>query len=112
VEGGAGAPVTVGSLPVIEGRSDDLAERLEGIRQTAATRRYGTPGGHAAPVVPIVAVVGATVPFGEVTAHDVTVIPVQRLPGLLRNLPPTLTPERARGVAAQIERRLDIYTSG
>jgi hypothetical protein len=61
-------------------------------------------------VVPIVAVVGATVPFGQVTAHDVTVIPARRLPGLLRSLPPTLTPERAREVAAQINRRLDTYT--
>jgi hypothetical protein len=63
-------------------------------------------------VVPIVAVIGATVPFGHVTAHDVTVIPARRLVGLLRDLPPTLTPERAREVATQIERRLDAYTSG
>jgi hypothetical protein len=61
-------------------------------------------------VVPIVAVVGATVPFGQVTAHDVTVIPARRLPGLLRSLPPSLTPQRAREVAAQIERRLDAHT--
>ncbi len=58
-------------------------------------------------VVPIVAVIGATVPYGQVTAHDVTVIPARRLPGLLRSLPPTLTPERAREVAAQINRRLE-----
>ena len=61
-------------------------------------------------VVPIVAVLGATVPDGQVTAHDVTVIPARRLPGLLRSLPPTLTPERAREVAAQINRRLDAHT--
>jgi hypothetical protein len=61
-------------------------------------------------VVPIVAVLGAVVPFGQVTSMDVTVIPVRRLPGLLRSLPPTLTPERAREVAAQINRRLDTYT--
>jgi Nuclease-related domain len=58
-------------------------------------------------VVPVVAVVGATVPYGQVTAHDVTVVPARRLPGLLRSLPPSLTPERAREVAAQINRRLD-----
>jgi hypothetical protein len=63
-------------------------------------------------VVPIVAVVGATVPHGQVSAHDVTVVPARRLAGLLRSLPPTLTPQRAREVAAQINRRLDAYTSG
>jgi hypothetical protein len=62
-------------------------------------------------VVPIVAVVRAMVPYGQVTAMDVTVIPARRLPGLLRSLPPTLTPERALEVAAQINRRLDAYTS-
>jgi hypothetical protein len=58
-------------------------------------------------VVPIVAVLGAVVPDGQVTSMDVTVVPARRLPGLLRSLPPALTPERAREVAAQIERRLD-----
>ena len=58
-------------------------------------------------VVPIVAVLGAMVPYGQVTAHDVTVVPARRLVGLLRSLPPTLTPQRAREVAAQINRRLD-----
>jgi Nuclease-related domain len=58
-------------------------------------------------VVPIVAVLGAMVPDGQVTSMDVTVLPARRLPGLLRSLPPSLTPERAREVAAQIERRLD-----
>jgi hypothetical protein len=62
-------------------------------------------------VVPIVAVVGAMVPYGQVTSMGVTLIPARRLPGLLRSLPPTLTPERAREVAAQINRRLDAYTS-
>jgi Nuclease-related domain len=61
-------------------------------------------------VVPIVAVLGAMVPGGQVTAHDVTVIPARRLVGLLRSLPPALTPERARGIAAQINRRLDART--
>jgi hypothetical protein len=61
-------------------------------------------------VVPIVAVLSAMVPFGQVTSMDVTVIPARRLVGLLRSLPPTLTPQRAREVAAQINRRLDAYT--
>jgi Nuclease-related domain len=62
-------------------------------------------------VSPIVAVQGAVVPGGLVTSMGVTVVPTRRLPGLLRSLPPTLTPKRAREVAAQIERRIDPYTS-
>jgi hypothetical protein len=58
-------------------------------------------------VSPIVAVLGGVVPGGQVTSMGVTVVPARRLPGLLRSLPPTLTPERAQEVAAQIERRLD-----
>jgi hypothetical protein len=61
-------------------------------------------------VVPIVAVLGAMVPFGQVTSMGVTVIPARRLVGLLRSLPPTLTPQRAREAATQIERRLDAHT--
>jgi hypothetical protein len=38
------------------------------------------------------------------------VVPARRVVGLLRSLPPTLTPARAREVAAQINRRLDAYT--
>jgi len=60
-------------------------------------------------VVPIIAVIGGMVPDGQVTSMDVTVVPARRLPRLLRNLPPSLTPERAREVAAQIERRLDTH---
>jgi hypothetical protein len=37
--------------------------------------------------------------------------PARRLPGLLRSLPPTLTPQRARPVAAHRNRRIDTYTS-
>jgi hypothetical protein len=62
-------------------------------------------------VSPIVAVLGAVVPGGQVTSMGVTVVPARRLPGLLRSLPPTLTPERAREVAAQMNRRIDRYTS-
>jgi hypothetical protein len=47
----------------------------------------------------------------EVTSMGVTVIPARRLVGLLRGLPPTLTPQRAREVATQISRRLDRYSS-
>jgi hypothetical protein len=61
-------------------------------------------------VVPIVAVLGGMVPGGQVTSMGVTVVPARRLPGLLRSLPPTLTPERAREVAAQMNRRLDART--
>jgi integrase len=43
--GHADAAVTLNVYSaVIEGRSDDLAERLEGIRQSATGRRYGTRG--------------------------------------------------------------------
>jgi hypothetical protein len=49
-------------------------------------------------------------PFGQVTSMGVTVIPAWRLPGLPRGLPPTLTPQRAREVAAEIDRRLDAHT--
>ena len=88
-----------------------LAPTLSTVRWEAdmLQARIGAPD---IAVVPIVAVVGATVPFGQVTSMGVTVVPARRLPGLLRGLPPTLTPERAREVAAQIERRLDAYTSG
>jgi hypothetical protein len=58
-------------------------------------------------VAPIVAVLAGMVPAGQVTSMGVTVVPARRLPGLLRSLPPTLTPARAREVAAQINRHLD-----
>ena len=63
-------------------------------------------------VSPIVAVLGGMVPRGQATSMGVTVVPARRLPGLLRSLPPTLTPERAREVATQIERRLDMVSGG
>ena len=43
-------------------------------------------------VSPIVAVLGGMVPGGRATSMGVTVVPARRLPGLLRSLPPTLTP--------------------
>jgi Nuclease-related domain len=63
-------------------------------------------------VVPIVAVLGGMVPGGLVTSMGVTVVSARRLPSLLRSLPPTLTPQRAREVATQINRRLDLSSGG
>ncbi len=63
-------------------------------------------------VSPIVAVLGGVVPGGQVTSMGVTVVPARRLPDVLRSLPPTLTPERAREVAAQMNRRLDASSGG
>ena len=47
----------------------------------------------------IVAVHGASVPWGRVQADGVTVIPARRLPDLLRTLPPILVPERVAWLA-------------
>jgi hypothetical protein len=52
-------------------------------------------------------VLGGMVPGAQVTSLGVTVVPARRLPDVLRSLPPTLTPQRAREVAAQMNRRLD-----
>jgi Nuclease-related domain len=59
-------------------------------------------------VVPVVAVLGGMVPGGQATSMGVTVMPARRLLGLLRSLPPTLTPARAREVAAQMNQRLEL----
>jgi Nuclease-related domain len=63
-------------------------------------------------VSPIVAVLGGMVPGGQVTSMGVTVVPARRLPDVLRSLPPTLTTQRAREVAEQMNRRLDIASHG
>jgi hypothetical protein len=63
-------------------------------------------------VVPVVAVLGGVVPGGQATSMGVTVVPARRLPDVLRSLPPTLTPERAREVAAQMNRLLDTSSGG
>jgi len=63
-------------------------------------------------VVPIVAVLGGMVPGGQATWMGVTVVAARRLPGLLRSLPPTLTTERAREIAEQMNRRLDLASRG
>jgi hypothetical protein len=63
-------------------------------------------------VSPIVAVLGGIVPGGQVTSMGVTVVPARRLPDVLRSLPPTLTTQRAREIAAQMNRRLHSPSSG
>jgi Nuclease-related domain len=52
-------------------------------------------------VLPIVAVHGAQVPWGKVFAEGVPVVPAERLPSMLRELPAVLGPERVTGLAAQ-----------
>jgi hypothetical protein len=44
--------------------------------------------------VPIVAVHGAQIPWGKVVMDGVPVVPARRLPGMLRELPAVLGPER------------------
>jgi hypothetical protein len=50
-------------------------------------------------VVPIVAVHGAQVPWGKVVMNGVPVVSARRLPGMLRQLPAVLGPERVAAVA-------------
>jgi hypothetical protein len=50
-------------------------------------------------VAAIVAVHGASVPWGRLGTDGVTVVPARRVPGLLRALPPTLGPERVAWLA-------------
>jgi Nuclease-related domain len=52
-------------------------------------------------VVPIVAVHGARVPWGKVVVQGVPVVSARRLPGMLRQLPAVLGPERVAAVANQ-----------
>jgi hypothetical protein len=52
-------------------------------------------------VVPIVAVHGAQVPWGKVVTDGVPVVAARRLPGMLRQLPTVLGPERVTGLADQ-----------
>jgi hypothetical protein len=52
-------------------------------------------------VVPIVAVHGARVPWGNVVVDGVPVVTARRLPSMLRQLPPVLAPERVAAVASQ-----------
>jgi hypothetical protein len=57
-------------------------------------------------VVPIVAVVGAPVPYGQVSIHGIPVVAAHSLPGMLRALPPVLAPERVAWAAGQLRARL------
>jgi hypothetical protein len=57
-------------------------------------------------VVPIVAVHGAAVPFGQVNIHGIPVVAAASLAGMLRALPPVLAPERAAWAAVQLRARL------
>jgi hypothetical protein len=50
-------------------------------------------------VTAIVAVHGASVPWGRVVVSGVTVSPASRAPDLLRALPPVLSPERVAWLA-------------
>jgi hypothetical protein len=50
-------------------------------------------------VLAIVAVHGASVPWGRVDSDGVTVVPARRVPGLLWALPPILGPERVAWLA-------------
>jgi len=52
-------------------------------------------------VVPVVAVHGAQVPWGKVVTDGVPVLAARRLPGMLRQLPTVLGPERVTGLADQ-----------
>jgi Nuclease-related domain len=52
-------------------------------------------------VVPIVAVHGVQVPWGEVIMDGVRVVTARRLPSMLRRLPVVLEPERVTGLADQ-----------
>jgi CheY-like chemotaxis protein len=80
------------TLSIIRSKADRLQDRI------------GAPD---VAVSPVVAVLGGMVPGGQATSMGVTVVSARRLPGLLRNLPPNLTTERAREVAAQMNQRLD-----
>jgi hypothetical protein len=52
-------------------------------------------------VVPIVVVHGAQVPWGKVVTNGVPIVPAQRLPSMLRQLPAVLGPERVVDLADQ-----------
>jgi hypothetical protein len=52
-------------------------------------------------LVPIVAVHGAKVPWGKVVGDGVPVVTARHLPGMLRQLPAVLGPERVAAVADQ-----------
>jgi hypothetical protein len=61
-------------------------------------------------VAAIVAVHGASVPWGVLHADGVTVVPARRLPDLLGALPPALGPERIAWLADRARRRFHAAT--
>jgi Nuclease-related domain len=56
----------------------------------------------------LVAVHGASVPWGRVQADGVTVVPARRVPGLLQGLPPILGPERVAWLADRARLRFRV----
>jgi Nuclease-related domain len=74
-----------------------LAPVLRAVRFEAdqAAQVLATPG---VEVVPLVAVHGAQVPWGKLVVDGVPVVGARRLPGLLRDLPAVLGPERVAGL--------------
>jgi hypothetical protein len=52
-------------------------------------------------VAPVMAVHGAQVPWGKVVMDGVPVVSARRLPGMLRQLPAVLGPERVAVLADQ-----------
>jgi hypothetical protein len=82
-----------------------LAAALSATRWEA-DKVHATLGAPDVDVVPIVAVVGAAVPFGQVSIHGIPVVAAGSLPGMLRALPPVLSPERAAWAAGQLRARL------
>jgi len=77
-----------------------LAPTLQAVSFEAdqAARVLPNPG---VVVVPIVAIHGAQVPWGKVVMNGVPIVPAQRLPSMLRQLPAVLGPERVVDLADQ-----------
>jgi hypothetical protein len=82
-----------------------LAAALSATRWEA-DKVHATLGAPDIDVVPIVAVHGAAVPFGQVSIHGIPVVAAASLPGMLRALPPVLAPERVAWAAGQLQARL------
>jgi hypothetical protein len=82
-----------------------LAAALSATRWEA-DKVQATLGAYDVDVVPIVAVCGAPVPFGQVSIHGILVVAAASLPGMLRALPPVLAPERAAWAAGELRARL------
>jgi hypothetical protein len=61
-------------------------------------------------VAAIIAVHGASVPWGMLPAEGVTVVPARRLPDLLWALPPVLGPERVAWLADRARLRFRAAT--